>query len=73
MPALQIDDGNRSDTCDGPCNRLDVPSIRLPLPGGAGVFLCRSCWAKEMRWRQERNRSLAPENHFDIIPFPEGA
>lgn len=43
---------------------------RLPLAGGAGVFLCRRCWAKEMRWRRGRNKRLSKEARFSIRKFP---
>lgn len=45
---------------------------RLSLPGNAGVFLCKSCWNKEMRWRKLRNKSLSKSARFPIRKFPGG-
>lgn len=42
---------------------------RLDTGGGSGVFLCRTHWNKEMKWRKERNKSLAKENKFEIISW----
>lgn len=44
--------------------------VRLKLPGEAGAFLCRSCWAKEMAWRRRRNKTLARWNRFSIRKWP---
>ena len=59
-----------ADHCDK-CNRA-LPCCRLDLGGGAGVYLCRPCWATEMQWRRERNSSiLHPVAYkFDIIGWP---
>ena len=52
--------------CDNCGQHKDV--TRLDIGGGAGVFLCKPCWADEMRWRKERNNSVW--NPFDITPYP---
>lgn len=44
--------------------------VRLPIGGGAGVFLCSRCWPKEMAWRKERNKGLSPGARFAIRKWP---
>jgi hypothetical protein len=56
-----------SDTCD---HGHDAPSYRLDLGGGGGIFLCRKHWATEMQFRIGRNKDLADDCKFDILPFP---
>ena len=43
---------------------------RLDTGGGSGVFLCRTCWAKEMKWRKARNKTLHKGAQFHILKFP---
>ena len=54
--------------CDK-CGR-ETKVVRLKLGGGAGAFLCRGCWAKEMTWRKQRNKTLAKANRFSIRKWP---
>ena len=54
--------------CDS-CSR-EARVVRLDIGGGGGVFLCRSCWAKEMRWRKERNKTLLRSARFSIRKWP---
>lgn len=57
-----------SDWCDT-CGEKKK-SYRLDIGGGGGVYLCRKCWSKEMKWRKERNRDLFNEAKLPILPFP---
>lgn len=53
--------------CDGsgPCSGTD--GVRyLPLPGDAGLYLCRACYAHEIAWRQRRNVSLAKDARYPL-------
>jgi len=59
--------------CDGARPHVPGQTAYLPLPGGAGVYLCARCWAAEMAWRVERNRELAPDARYDITGFPAPA
>jgi hypothetical protein len=59
-----------SDTCD---YGHEMPSMRLDLGGGGGIFLCGKHWAEEMRWRKVRNTMLEESARFDILPFPTEA
>lgn len=43
---------------------------RLSLGGGAGINLCRPCWADEMKWRRMRNKKLASSLKFPIRKYP---
>jgi len=55
--------------CDN-CGK-ETKTRRLSLGGGAGINLCRTCWAKEMQWRKRRNKSLASGAKFPIRKFPK--
>lgn len=49
----------------------DAPAVRrLSIGGGAGIFLCKKHWAKEMRWRRMRNKQLARGAKFPIRKWP---
>lgn len=52
--------------CDGsgPC-RLGEVRV-LPSGGDSNLILCRNCFNSEIRYRIDRNNSLAKENRFDI-------
>ena len=54
--------------CDN-CSR-EVKAYRLPIGGGAGINLCKSCWAKEMKWRKQRNKTLSKDAKFTIKKWP---
>ena len=54
--------------CDN-CSR-ETRVVRLDTGGHSGVFLCRSCWAKEMRWRKQRNKILTGKSKFSIRKYP---
>lgn len=43
---------------------------RLNLGGGAGIFLCKTHWDREMRYRKERNKQLTGDARFPIRKFP---
>lgn len=43
-----------------------LPTSADPLGGNA--ILCRQCHARELAWREERNKDLEPANRF---PLPE--
>ncbi len=53
--------------CDN-CSR-ETRVKRLNTGGGSGVFLCRPCWAKEMAWRKQRNKTLARGLRFSILKY----
>lgn len=57
------------DSCGGTSTRPGTIR-RLSLPGNAGLYLCRRCWAKEMSWRKQRNKNLHPSAKFPIRKFP---
>lgn len=53
--------------CDGgKCSRASGEVRRLPLPGNAGLILCRSCYENEMNFRRSRNRELAVSCQFPL-------
>ena len=54
--------------CDN-CSR-ETKVVRLDTGGHSGAFLCRSCWAKEMRWRKQRNKTLSKSSRFSIRKYP---
>jgi len=62
----EITNGN----CDGRCSRVNIPVTRLPLGGGAGLFLCRGCFTHEMTFRADRNRNLEGFAQFDMFRWP---
>jgi hypothetical protein len=41
----------------------------LPTGGGGNDILCRSCWARELQYRRERNVSLRAYAKFDLLPW----
>ena len=43
---------------------------RLGTGGGGGVYLCRGCWADEMKWRRMRNKKLMGDAKFPIRKWP---
>lgn len=59
----------KSDYCDS-CGK-QKESYRLDTGGHSGVFLCKPCWSKEMRWRKQRNKKLSTEAKFDIKSYPK--
>lgn len=62
----------QNDVCDYCTNfRGSVgPIRRLNTGGGSGVYLCRQCWNKEMKWRKQRNKTLSRTARFPILKFP---
>lgn len=62
----------RNDVCDNCGHFYDMvgPIRRLNTGGGSGVYLCRQCWNKEMKWRKMRNRKLMGDVKFPIRKFP---
>jgi len=44
--------------------------VRLNTGGHSGAFLCRTCWAKEMAWRKQRNKKLTGKSRFSIRKWP---
>ena len=54
--------------CDN-CGK-ETKVVRLSLGGGAGAFLCRGCWAKEMAYRKRRNKTLSKSGKFSIRKYP---
>jgi len=54
--------------CDN-CSK-ETRVVRLSTGGGSGIFLCRSCWAKEMAWRKQRNKTLVGKAKFSIRKYP---
>lgn len=54
--------------CDNCSHEVQVQ--RLATGGGSGIFLCRGCWAKEMAWRRQRNKTLARSARFSILKWP---
>ena len=54
--------------CDN-CSK-ETKVVRLSTGGSSGANLCRSCWAKEMAWRKERNKKLATSAKFSIKKYP---
>ena len=59
-------------TCDGCGRQFKGPGKvhRLGTGGGSGVYLCRADWAKEMKWRKMRNKSLSKSAKFPIRKWP---
>ncbi len=52
--------------CDGGHCCTETGEVRvLPLPGGANLILCMTCYAREMQWRKERNRELSTDAQYD--------
>lgn len=43
----------------------------LPLPGGAGLVLCRLHYAAEIAWRTKRNRELAADAQYPLPKWDE--
>ena len=66
MPAKNQD----CDKCGGKFTRSGSVR-RLDTGGGSGAYLCRKCWAHEMRWRKMRNKTLMGDAKFPIRKFPE--
>lgn len=62
----------RNQGCDGCGQQFTRPNSvrRLDTGGGSGLYLCRSCWGKEMAWRKQRNKTLEPFAKFPIRKFP---
>jgi len=55
--------------CDN-CGK-ETRVVKLATGGGSsGVFLCRSCWNKEMSWRKQRNKTLSKNAKFSIRKYP---
>lgn len=52
--------------CDGSGPHREGDVRVLPLTGGANLILCRSCYAREIDWRNERNAQLAVENRYPL-------
>jgi hypothetical protein len=57
--------------CDGggPCRPGQVR--KLPLGGGANTILCRSCFDREIAYRKECNKQIAPELRFGLPKFED--
>jgi len=66
-------DGYRfRDACDGACYGVGKLTIRKPMPGNAGAYLCFDCWCRESAggdpaWQQHRGSSPAAESLADAI------
>lgn len=66
-------------TCDSCSRDYEGPGkvYRLNTGGNSGVYLCRSCWAKEMAWRKDKNAwlkkggNLTPNSRFPVYKFPK--
>jgi len=53
--------------CDGARCALSTGEVRvLPLGGQGNLILCRGCFEREMSYRRERNKDLAPDVRFKI-------
>jgi hypothetical protein len=44
---------------------------RLNTGGHSGALLCKEHWNSEMKWRKQRNKTLAKENKFPILKWRE--
>ncbi len=63
---------NTQNNCDGrgPCTPGTVKV--LPIGGEGNLILCRSCWNREIEYRQNRNRSLGKFAQFDTPNWESG-
>lgn len=52
-------------------NNSEVVIKRIPLPGNAGIHAGRTGFEKEMAWRKERNKDLAPDCMFPILKWDD--
>ena len=43
--------------------------VRYIRTGGAGVYLCKKCWKREMEWREKRNKSLPASMRLPILKW----
>jgi hypothetical protein len=55
-------------SCDGCSRNTEVRDLHLPEH--QVLTLCKSCWAKEMKWRKLRNQELDPRAKFPILGWP---
>jgi len=63
---------NPLNSCDGGyCKEPWRPKFvrRLDTGGSSGLFLCQECWKAEMEYRKERNKELAEDVQYQIIPW----
>lgn len=62
----------RNQDCDKCGKHTTRPNSirRLGTGGGSGVYLCRKCWADEMKWRKMRNKKLMGDAKFPILKWP---
>lgn len=58
---------NRNPNCDGGECWSATGEVRLlPTGGESNGILCRGCFNREITWRRERNKDLAPECQFAL-------
>ena len=58
--------------CDGSGPHTPGTVKLMPTGGDGNLILCRSCWLRELRYRQDRNRSLGDFAKFDLPTWESG-
>ena len=59
---------SQNPNCDGDQCRVSAGTVRkMPMGSGGNGILCYACWAHELRFRRDRNRTL---ESFAQMPLP---
>lgn len=72
-----IEDPRYNPDCDKASDRLGAVGCSsrevryLPLPGGAGLHVCRYHHGVEIAWRSRRNRELAADARYPLPTWDE--
>jgi hypothetical protein len=52
--------------CDGSGPHTQGEVRILPTGPHSNAILCSQCYIRELAWRRERNKDLAPDVRFDL-------
>lgn len=62
----------KNPNCDGSHCQSSVGQVRvLPYSRDGNLILCLHCYAYEIAWRRDRNKSLAKDCQFDLPKWEE--